>query len=312
MLLMAAIQALATLCVFAQSESAKLSAAEIAKASSDAVVLITTFDAFDKQLALGSGFIVSPDGKVATNHHVIEGAHSFTVKLNSGASFASGQVIADDPEKDLAVLKVDGRNLPTLGLQSMSATSIGERVVAIGSPLGLENTVSDGLLSGVREDGKGRRWIQTTAAVSHGNSGGPLIGEDGKVIGVVTLGVMEGAQNLNFAVPADALQALLSNPIPTVSPSTTKLSPTGVQSSTWTSLSSGRDFKLRFDGDYLYTEWLNVPDQIRNGGGFIRSELHKTGEGTYVGKSNEFLPCAYYTQVRWCHRLTYGTFSPKS
>ena len=300
MLFPSVLQTLTLLFVVWQNEPSKLNAAEIAKASSDSVVLINTFDAFGRQLAQGSGFIVSADGKIATNHHVLKDASTVAVKLNSGASFSSAEVIADDSDRDLALLKVEGRNLPALGLQSTNATVVGERVVAIGSPLGLENTVSDGLLSGFREDANGRRWIQTTAAVSHGNSGGPLIGENGKVIGVITLGVMEGAQNLNFAVPADAVQSLIDAPrrASVVLPATKSISLT--KDSVWTSLTSGRDFKLRFDGDYLYTDWVNEPEQLRNAGGFVRSELRKTGDGTYVGKVSQFLPCMYYTQVRWC------------
>lgn len=285
--------------LFAQNEPAKLSAAEIAKSSSDAVVLIVTSDSLNKPLAQGSGFIVSRDGKIATNHHVIDGAHGITVKLNSGAEFASAAVVADDSDRDLAIIKVDGRNLPTLSLEPISATTVGERVVAIGSPLGLENTISDGLLSGVRQDPKGREWIQTTAAVSHGNSGGPLIGDDGKVIGVVTLGVMQGAQNLNFAIPADAVRDLLSKPVD-VHVNSAESHSSAAQSSVWTSLESGRDYKLRFDGDFLYTEWVNQPEQLRNAGAFMRGELRKRTDGTYVGKTNALLPCAYFNQVRWC------------
>lgn len=101
-------------------------------------------------------------------------------------------MIADDTSHDIAVLKVSGKNLPALSLADSNGISAGDHVVAIGSPLGLENSVSDGIVSGFREDGKGRNWLQTSAPVSHGNSGGPLLTMDGKVVGVVTWKATEG------------------------------------------------------------------------------------------------------------------------
>ncbi len=161
-------------------------------------------------MAEGSGFIASSDGKIVTNHHVIAGAHSAAVKLNNGAFFPVEGIIADDPDHDVAVIKVSGKNLPVLLLADSDALSAGDHVVAIGSPLGLENSVSDGIISGFRDDSKGRSWIQTTAPASHGNSGGPLLTMDEKVAGVVTWKATAG-ENLNFAVPSKLLTALLSN-----------------------------------------------------------------------------------------------------
>jgi S1-C subfamily serine protease len=183
--------------------------ANIVKRSSDAVVLITISDSTGRETALGSGFLVSADGEVVTNLHVIKGASSATVKLSNGAFFPVAGVLASDATKDLAIIKVDGRNLPFLALADLDKVDVGEHVVAIGSPLGLEGTVSDGVISAIRDIGN-RKLIQTTAPASHGNSRGPLLNMDNQVVGVVALGINpELGQNLNFAVPCSDVTALL-------------------------------------------------------------------------------------------------------
>src|SRR6266513_2579165 len=183
---------------------------QLVKSSIDAVVLIVVNDAAGKQVLEGSGFLVSPDGRIVTNHHVIAGASSATVKLNNGAFFPVEGIIADDPEHDLALIKVPGKNLPYLGLGDSDSLTVGQRVLAIGSPLGLENSVSDGIVSGFRKFDDGKNWIQTTAPASHGNSGGPLLVMDGKVAGVLTWKVGEG-ENLNFAAPSKMIVPLMAN-----------------------------------------------------------------------------------------------------
>jgi S1-C subfamily serine protease len=271
-------------------------AADVVKRTVDSVVLIVVNDAFGKAVSQGSGFIISPDGKIITNHHVIEGGRSMVVKLNNGAFFPVDAVLADNPDRDLAVIKVAGKNLPTLPLASPSSISIGDRVVAIGSPLGLENSVSDEIVSGFREDGQGRKWVQTTAPASPGNSGGPILTMDGRVVGVITLSAVAG-QNLNFAVPSDAIAAELTSATSGVRSDGSRPSSTGGE--IWTSLTTGHDYKLKFDGDYLYLECVNIPPQVVQAGGFMREELKKVGD-KWVGKGHSRLPCQYYNQVRWC------------
>jgi len=188
----------------------ELSVVDIVKRSSDAVVQIVTSDSLGKEVALGSGFIVSADGRVVTNYHVIKGAHNAVVQLSNGAFFSVDCVLAEDAERDLAVLKVSGKGLPFLTLGDGHQTQVGEHVVAIGSPLGLQNTVSDGIVSAIREE-NGHQWIQTTAPVSHGNSGGPLMNSEGAVIGVITWGVnLQQGQNLNFAASIAEVKRLLT------------------------------------------------------------------------------------------------------
>jgi S1-C subfamily serine protease len=192
------------------SSASQENVAAVVKQSSDAVVLIVISDSTGTETALGSGFLISPDGKVVTNYHVISGAHSAIVKLSNGAFFPAAGVLAFDADQDLAIIKVNGKNLPFLNLGDINKLHVGDHVVAIGSPLGLEGTVSDGIISAVREEGHAK-WIQTTAPVSHGNSGGPLLNMGGSVVGVITWGVsLQQGQNLNFAIPSGEVSSLLS------------------------------------------------------------------------------------------------------
>jgi hypothetical protein len=290
--------------VLAQQPSGDMS--QLVKSSIDAVVLILVNDASGRPVAQGSGFLISSDGRIVTNHHVIDGAMSAIVKLNNGSFFPVEGIIADDPEHDLAVIKVSGKNLPYLSLEDSDSLVVGQRVLAIGSPLGLENSVSDGIVSAVRQDSTGKGWIQTTAAASHGNSGGPLLVMDGKVAGVLSWKVGEG-ENLNFAVPSKLISPLLVSS--TVQPlgETTKPLATSIvgskKESVWTSMTTGRDFKVRVEGDYIYSEWINLPSQLQTTPAFMRSESKKAGD-KWVGKVRSRLPYAYKVfgveYVNWC------------
>jgi len=265
----------------------------LVKSSIDAVVLVVVSDASGKPILEGSGFLVSADGRIVTNHHVIAGAASATVKLNNGAFFPVEGVLADDADHDLAVVKVAGKNLPYLNLEDSDTVAAGQHVLAIGSPLGLENSVSDGIVSGFRKDAKGTNWIQTTAPASHGNSGGPLLLMDGKVIGVVAW--KEGAgENLNFAVPSKLIGPLLLNSSIQALGTVKVSSPAalGNGETIWTSMTSGRDYKVRIDGDYIYVEWVNLPPALQGTMAFVRSELKKDGD-KWVGKSRSNLPYTF-------------------
>lgn len=291
--------------------SGQTNVADVVKRSSDAVVLITISNSSGEETALGSGFLVSSDGQIVTNYHVIKGAHSAMVKLSNGAFFPVVGVVASDPDKDLAIIKVNGKNLPFLTLGEIAKLHVGDHVVAIGSPLGLEGTASDGVVSAFRQDGE-NTWIQTTAPVSHGNSGGPLLDMNEHVIGVITWGVdLKVGQNLNFAAPSSAVGALMiAAQQPKSLTSTSSAIGIGLSRETiWTSLTSGRDYALRVDGDYLYIDTLLSPE-LRNAGAFIRDELKKTKDGKWLGVGRAYLPCtftagfgAYARNItNWCKR----------
>lgn len=178
-------------------------AGRIFKENNDAVIVVKTYDKKNNPLGQGSGFIISRNGAIVTNHHVIEGADSIYVKIG-GKAVKVEDIISDDKENDLAVLKVRAGNYPVVTLGSINNIAIGEKVYVIGSPQGLENTISDGILSGIREMAPGKKVLQITAPISQGSSGGPVFNEEGRVVGVVTFLLMK-SQSLNFAMPIDLI-----------------------------------------------------------------------------------------------------------
>ena len=280
------------------------SIADIVKSCVDAVVLVVVSDASGKEVGQGSGFIISPDGKIVTNYHVIERAHSAIVKLGNGAFFPVAGVLGTSEDDDLALIKVSGRNLPTLPLGDSESLSIGDRVIAIGSPLGLQNTVTDGIVSAVRDDNTGRKWIQTTAPASPGNSGGPLLNLAGEAMGVITFKYKEG-ENLNFAAPINTVKTLWDaahevNPLGAQGLSRAGQSKTSISARVWTSMNSGKDYAVRFEEDYIYTDWVNLPSTLRETTAFLRAELKRSGD-VWVGTSSAYLPCRdRYGAIHWC------------
>jgi S1-C subfamily serine protease len=183
--------------------------ADIARQQSPCVVWITEYDQAGKPFAFGSGFIVRADGIVVTNHHVIDGAFTVSVSVSTGDIFDDPVVLDSDVRRDLAVLKVKALKLPTCRIGDSDSVEIGQHVIAIGNPKGLSQTVSDGIVSAVRQS-TGYRMLQLTAPISHGSSGGPLLNDRGEVIGVTTAGYEEG-QNLNFAVPINYVKPMFTS-----------------------------------------------------------------------------------------------------
>ena len=156
---------------------------------------------------LGSGFIVSADGTILTNAHVVEEADEVTVKLNDKREFKA-KVMGADKASDVAVLKIDARNLPTVRIGSTAQTQVGEWVLAIGSPFGFESSASAGIVSAKSRslpDGSYVPFIQTDVAVNPGNSGGPLFNMNGEVIGINSqiYSRSGGYQGLSFAIPIE-------------------------------------------------------------------------------------------------------------
>jgi parallel beta-helix repeat protein len=158
--------------------------------------------------ATGTGFAVSADGKIATNYHVIAGASKIFVKLPNGRTVGVQRVIASDKRVDLAILQVRGVTLRPLPLGDSNAVKVGQEVCVMGSPLGLEQSFSTGVVSAKRVM-DGFEWIQITAPISPGNSGSPVMTRSGRVIGVATFGYEKG-QNLNFASSVKYLRMLLN------------------------------------------------------------------------------------------------------
>jgi S1-C subfamily serine protease len=180
----------------------------IAKAANRAIVTIVMAND-DKPIARGTGFLVRPDGAIVTNYHVIATGNSAAVKFADGTMLPVDGVLAADKDHDVAIVKVHGKTFQTLTLGNSDQIQVGEDVVAIGNPLGLELTVSNGIVSGIRTDEKDK-LVQITAPISHGSSGGPLFNMFGEVVGI-TAGALEGGENLNFAVPINEGKKLLLN-----------------------------------------------------------------------------------------------------
>ncbi len=161
----------------------------------------------------GSGFIINSAGQILTNAHVVDGADTVKVTLKDGRIF-NGKVLGEDRVTDVAVIKIDANNLPTIALGNSETLQPGEAVIAIGNPLGLNNTVTSGIISATDRSGsdigagdKRVDYIQTDAAINPGNSGGPLLNAQGQVIGMNTA-ILRGAQGLGFATPINTAQRI--------------------------------------------------------------------------------------------------------
>jgi S1-C subfamily serine protease len=195
--------------------------ATIARESKGAVVSIVMADKGGQPIAQGSGFVVSRDGRIVTNYHVVKNGSSGLIKLPDGSFFNVDGVLAFDDYHDIAVIRAHGTNFKTLALGDSDRLQVGDEVVAIGSPLSLESTVSNGIVSGIRTVKKnvfdemapqgGQKVLQITAPISHGSSGGPLFNLSGEVVGI-TSAALVGGENLNFAVPINDARKLLNVP----------------------------------------------------------------------------------------------------
>ena len=194
---------------FAQNKTPK----EIAREISRAVVIIEALDDRGSVTGQGSGFIVTPNGAIVSNLHVVQGAAMVRIKLPNGDVYKTADVVESDDAKDLVVLKVKGFQLPVVNLGDSDKTEVGEAIVAISSPEGLANSVSTGIVSAVRRLDT-HRVFQITAPISQGSSGGALFNSSGEVIGIVTYFFKSG-QNINFAVPVNYVRGMISDQVST-------------------------------------------------------------------------------------------------
>lgn len=190
-----------------QKQRVKLSISEIHARYSPSVVSIKTKDKMGRELGLGSGFVITEDGFIATNYHVVESAYEAEVKV-AEKTYSPAYLVKATAQKDIAILKIDVQGLIPLSIGDSEKLVSGQSVVALGSPLGLEKSVSSGIVSSVRS-GREIKLIQMTVPVSPGSSGGPVFDEYGDVIGITTLASFLFAQNVNFAVPIDYLDGII-------------------------------------------------------------------------------------------------------
>lgn len=180
---------------------------ELVRRIKPSAVAIETFDARGEKLSRGSGFFIDYD-RVVTNRHVIDGAYRAEVHLNTGSSFPVRSVLAVDAEGDVALLRVEAprQMVRPLALDRTSPQE-GESIVVIGNPFGLEGSVTNGIVSAVRDIPGFGRIIQITAPISPGSSGSPVVNMQGQVIGVATLQIT-GGQSVNFAIPSERIAQL--------------------------------------------------------------------------------------------------------
>jgi hypothetical protein len=201
---------------------------EIVRKAKPAVVEIITTDARGN-LSSGTGFFITSEGLLLTNYHVIKDARTVGARTPSGAYYPFSGEWTRLPNVDIAMLKFNASDVSYLQLDSAVQLEEGQRVLVIGSPEGLEGTVSDGLVAAIRQNGQ---YIQITAPISHGSSGSPVLNEQGQVIGVATSMLVDG-QNLNFAISSGAIELAMNQwasasaaakPTPETRPSGTQLS----------------------------------------------------------------------------------------
>lgn len=167
-----------------------------------------------KRTAAGSGVIISSDGYIVTNNHVVDGADELTVTLNDNTEY-SARIIGADKTTDLALIKIDGKNLPAIAIANSDDVKVGEWVLAVGNPLGLNNTVTAGIVSAkARQMGEGvSSMIQTDAAINQGNSGGALVNTSGALIGINAMIYSQTGSNIGygFAIPTAIMNKVVED-----------------------------------------------------------------------------------------------------
>jgi regulator of sirC expression with transglutaminase-like and TPR domain len=177
------------------------------------VVVVNFTDRDGTALGVGSGVIIREDGLIATNLHVLGEARPVQVRLLDGRTFMATQIYAHEKSQDLAILKIDATGLPALPLGDSEAIQVGQSVVAVGNPQGLEHSVVAGVVSALRDNIDGMAMIQLAIPIERGNSGGPVVDLEGNVLGLMTLKSLV-TDNLGYAVAVNSLKPLLEKPNP--------------------------------------------------------------------------------------------------
>lgn len=196
-----------------------LTAQEVYRLVNPSVVTVMADLGEDMGVSVGTGVIFTGNGYIVTNYHVVEGGRECLVALDTGYSYEA-KYVAGDEENDLAVLKIDGEDLPAAEFGDSDLLSVGDKVYAIGNPLGVElrGTLTDGIVSAINRDvevdGRTMTLIQTNAALNSGNSGGPLINEYGQVVGINVIKMSSSYSNvegLGFAIPTASMQRIVND-----------------------------------------------------------------------------------------------------
>lgn len=249
----------------------------------------------------GSGFIVDASGTVVTCFHILDGAQNVAVRMHSGETFSDIRVLAFDASRDLALVKFAGYGAPTIELGDSDAIRVGDAVYAIGNPSSLEHTVTRGIVSAVRTV-DGVKVVQTDAAASPGNSGGPLLNEHGESIGVVSFKL--SGEGLNFAIPSNYVRGLLGMQMPqTLEQFNASIRETAeakalftegdsdTLSGKWRSLDTNTIKVLQQDGDYVHGESLSRDEQQA----FATYDMKTQPDGTIAGRVKGQWGCRWWS-----------------
>ncbi len=193
------------------SAQAQMDMSALVEQVTPSVVLINVYNNKDEQIGIGSGFFIEKEGVLVTNYHVIENGVKVSARLSTGEFVPIKKILAEDKEGDLVLLSIDvmGRSFPALKL-TKTGFKTGQPVVVIGSPFGLVGTVSNGIISAIRDIPNFGKILQISAPISIGSSGSPVFNMKGEVIGVASATII-GGQSLNFAIPADRVSKMLKN-----------------------------------------------------------------------------------------------------
>lgn len=249
----------------------ELTAEEIYQKCSPAVFYIEVYDARGQAFATGSGFFIDSEGTAVTNYHVIDGAYSAKVKIGDTEEFYDVEGLYDcDEANDWAVIKVSGSEFDYLTMGDYSTVVGGATVYAIGSPLGLQNTISQGIISNVNRVLDGVSFIQTSAAISSGSSGGALINKYGEVIGITSAKFADG-ENLGLALPMSVIEGYSKNGVTDLAKSQAGTTQTPSQGE-YTAEQVLRMFVLAFKNEYIDTS-LAYTERQNTAHGYIEKSI---------------------------------------
>lgn len=274
-----------------QTLQAQLQPTQIAARAKQGTVQIRTLNARNEVIKTGSGIIVTEDGIIVTNFHLVQGGVALQVELPNNEIYDNVFYITADPRRDLIIIKVPAESLKPLPLGNDLEAEVGEKVYVMGNPLGMTNTFSDGLVSAKRTV-DGVSMLQISAPISPGSSGGPVMNGNGEVIGIATMG-MRGGQNLNYAVPVHYIRPLLSTgerpvrfnaallPRTGGGLTTTDNSVPNINSSPRPTTSNPR----RDEWDAQVNTYLSDADEALSKMGFVRS--HAIGSGALEARKNK-------------------------
>ena len=279
-----------------------LTSREIARRAMAAAVHIRSLDVLGTLRGDGTGFFVSKDGLLATSLHVIRGAHSIEIETLYGSRFDSVQFVKADGRQDLAILKVKVDSVSPLALASAADPEIGEPVFVIGNPLGQTGTFTNGLVS-ARRASQGITYLQISAPIAPGSSGGPVMNERGEVLGVTTLRLQRGP-SLNFAVPVRYLQRLLNSADSSVAYTRVllpRLSRPPVFSTDPTAVQTGR-FGDPSERDVIARQLHKSDSLLKNARGTAEGEtIHATlAEDDTVSRLLRLTPGRQYVMTGYC------------